>query len=171
MSKCKVFLASTVVVALFTCSAQALLVSFDADVSSTWNPSGAVIQTDSPGAVTITAESHSVFSITSTTTNNTGFTWTSYELTLDPAEAATFVPGTAQSTDFQSFIDHDPYTLEFTSPLEVPPGEQVTFEVDIDLPDTGPFTFTLTQTPIPEPATVALLGLGALALVARRKKS
>jgi hypothetical protein len=46
----------------------------------------------------------------------------------------------------------------------------VTLQFDISIPDGVPFTFTLTQNPIPEPATAALLGLGALLLLARRKK-
>ena len=36
--------------------------------------------------------------------------------------------------------------------------------IDIHVPTTGLFNFTLTQEPIPEPATMALPGLGSLAL-------
>lgn len=173
MSKCKVFLTATAVFVLLTSSAQALLISFSADAPSAWTPSGAVIilevSSSEPYTITMSAESHSVFTVSSTVTNDSGFTWTSYMLTLDPIEAATFVPGSGQSTDLHTVIDHDLYTIEFKAPTEVPPGETVTFEAKIDIPDTGPYTFTLTQRAIPEPATVALLGIGALALVKRRK--
>ncbi len=105
-----------------------------------------------------------------TTTNNSGFTWTGYLLELDLAGSATFVYGSAQSTDFQSAIYPDAWTIEFQEPEAVLHGEEVTFEFKVEIPAGYPYTFTLTQTPIPEPATVVLLGLGTLALLTRTKK-
>ncbi|MBN2270932.1 MAG: PEP-CTERM sorting domain-containing protein [Sedimentisphaerales bacterium] len=172
MGKCKVFLAAIVVV-LFNSMAHGELVSFVTDEVSSWSPSGAVISLGLPSVrptdVTIQAESHSTFTITSTVTNETSVTWIGYEVTLDPTEAATFVPGWAGSTRFLTVNQIDDWTIRFLAPNDVPPGELVTLQFKIDIPDDGPYTFSLTQHPIPEPATVALLGLGGLALVMARK--
>ena len=173
MGKCKVFLTAIVVVVLFNSMAQGELVSFVTDEVSSWSPSGAVISLGlhsvRPADVTVRAESHSTFTIALITTNETSVTWIGYEITLDPTEAATFVAGSAGSTKFATANQVDDWTLQFWAPQEVPPGEVVTLQFKIDIPDGGPFTFSLTQHPIPEPATVALLGLGGLALVMTRK--
>jgi hypothetical protein len=89
-------------------------------------------------------------------------------LKLDEEGDITFVEGSASSTDFETVLYPDPWTIEFQAPQAVPPGEVVTFEFKITIPDSGLYTVTLTQEPIPEPATVALFGLGALALLIRR---
>ncbi|MCK4292444.1 MAG: PEP-CTERM sorting domain-containing protein [Planctomycetes bacterium] len=172
MSKCKVFFTSMAVVVLLSGVLQASLVSFSTDAVSSWSPSGAVIlqgiSAPGPANLTMTAETHSTFTVIITAVNDTGFVWTGYSLDLDPAGNATFVDGTAGSTVFDN-VAYTPYTLTFSAPDDVPIGGAVGLQFDLDIPDTGPHTFTLTQIPIPEPATVALLGLGALALVARRK--
>ena len=173
MSKCKVLLLSTAMVVLFSSLAQGTLVSFSSDAVSSWSSSGAVISlglsSTELARVMVTAESHSTFTVTSTVTNETSVTWTGYEVTLDPAEAAEFVSGSAGSTKFGTINEIDDWTLEFWAPLEVLPTQVVTLQFDVYIPDGGPYTFSLTQNPIPEPATVALLGLGTLALVMRRK--
>lgn len=116
------------------------------------------------------ADSSSHLTLTTTLTNETGFVWTGYILGLDPEGEATFVEGSGQSTDFQTVLYPDAWTIEFQAPHEVPPGEVVTLEFRMSIPDSMPFTFTLTQNPVPEPATAALLGLGALVLLGRRRR-
>lgn len=173
MSKCRVLLISTAMVVLFSGPAHGSLVSFSSDAVSSWSPSGAVISlglsSTELARVNITAESHSTFTVTSTVTNETSVTWIGYEVTLDPTEAAKFVSGSAGSTKFGTINEIDDWTLEFWAPLEVLPTQVVTLQFDVYIPDGGPYTFSLTQNPIPEPATVALLGLGGLLLVVRKK--
>jgi len=173
MSKCKVFTTSLVAIVLLSSAAQGSLVSFSCDAVSSWSPSGAVISMGLSSTALahtgITAESHSTFTVTSTVTNESSVTWTGYKVTLDPTESAKFVSGSAGSTKFATVNEIDDWTLEFWAPVEVQPTQVVTLQFDVHIPDTGPYTFSLTQNPIPEPATVALLGLGALALLRRRK--
>lgn len=174
MSKCKVLFISMAVVVFLGGSAHAALVSFMADAPFSWSPSGAVVvQSFSSGdsaTITMNAESQSNFTIVMTATNKGTFTWEGYLLELDPAGAATFVPDSASSFEFQSADYPDIWTIMFSAPDEVPVGTLAGFKFDINIPDGGSYTFTLTQTPIPEPATVALLGLGSLALFVRKRK-
>jgi hypothetical protein len=65
----------------------------------------------------------------------------------------------------------DAWTIEFWAPEIVLPGEAVTLEFGISIPDDGPYSFTLTQTPIPEPATAILLTFGVAFLVYKRPKA
>ena len=160
-------------VAFFSSAAQAELVSFHSDAVSTWSPSGAVVTQGlsslAVADVSITAEAKSTFTITTTATNESGFTWTGYIISLDPQGDATFVEGTAGSTKFETVEYPDPWTVEFWAPKAVLPGQVVTLQFEISIPDSVPYTFTLSQQPIPEPTTIAILGLGCLFLLRKRK--
>ncbi|MHC4743716.1 MAG: PEP-CTERM sorting domain-containing protein [Planctomycetota bacterium] len=169
MSKCKVVLVPVVVFSLFTCSVQASLVDIDAGVTTAWKPTGGVITADYGLGSDKIPKTDSEFSVSSTPTNDTSFTWTAYILELDPTELATFVPGSGSSSVFTNVSDIDAWTMRFDAPAAVLPGESVKFTMQISVSGPSPHTFSLTHTPIPEPATVALLGIGALALVVRRK--
>jgi hypothetical protein len=132
MGKCKVFLTAITVVVLFSSMAQGILVSFSTDEVSSWSPSGAVISLGLPSLdprnVTMNAESQSTFTVTSTVTNETSVTWIGYEVTLDPTEAATFVPGSAGSTKFGTIYEVDAWTLEFWAPTAVlPTGHRIVY--------------------------------------------
>ncbi len=174
MIKSMVALVLVGTVLLFTTVAQAGLVSFSADAISSWSDSGAVvsqnISTTFPLELTMSAQANSKFTITTTTTNESSIIWDRYILTLDPQGDATFAQQNAGSTKFKTVDYVSLYRLEFLAPDEVLPGQVVTLQFDISIPDGVPFTFTLTQNPIPEPATAALLGLGALLILGRRKK-
>ncbi len=160
-------------VAFFSGAAQAGLISFHSDAVSTWSPSGAVVSHGfsslAVADVSITAEAQSTFTITTTATNESGFTWTGYTLSLDPQGDATFIEGTAGSTKFETVEYPDPWTIEFWAPKAVLPGQVVTLQFEISIPDSVPYTFTLAQQPIPEPTTIAILGLGFLFLLLKRK--
>jgi hypothetical protein len=176
MSKWSRVLTVVAVVAFLGGVARAELVSFSSDASIySWSPSGAVVTNSfsllGPVAVTMNAEAHSKLTLTSTATNETGFVWTGFVLNLDPQENATFVAGSAGSTKFNTVLYPDLYTIEFQAPQVVNPGQVVTVQFDVDIPDGAPFKISLTQTPIPEPATVALLALGAGALLFKRRSS
>jgi hypothetical protein len=108
------------------------------------------------------------FNVIKTVQNNTGFTWTGYELILPATDAATFV-GTPWSNVFGSYT-MVPKKVVFSAPLSVPNGGSVTLSVNINIPDSGPFGFTLTQNPVPEPATVAFLAIGSLVAFRRFKR-
>ncbi|MFA5292410.1 MAG: PEP-CTERM sorting domain-containing protein [Phycisphaerae bacterium] len=99
-------------------------------------------------------------------TNGSGVAWTSYELTLS-ATGPTFT-GTPSADLFSSAVISDGGLKITFSGGVVNPDDEVLLNFRILVPTTGAFSVCLTQTPIPEPATMALLGLGALALI--RKK-
>jgi len=170
MKKSMVVVAFVGAVAFFSCVSQADLV----DVGVAYSETEVTVPESFPELFGMdfspAAGSNSQLTITTTLTNETGFVWTGYILGLDPEGETTFVEGSGQSTDFRTVLYPDAWTIEFRAPEEVPPGEVVTLEFRMTVPDSVPFTFTLMQNPIPEPATAALLGLGALVLLAGRRR-
>ncbi|UCG57614.1 MAG: PEP-CTERM sorting domain-containing protein [Phycisphaerales bacterium] len=160
MSRCRVAFALFGAVIFLTSSVHGSLVSLSSDVAS----EGA-----DPGLVVIGEDEVSP-TFTITTANYSDITWTGYILTLDPEGEVTFVEGSGGSTDFGTVEYPDAWTIEFWAPEEVPPGEFVTFEFKVNVPDPGDYSFAVTQNPIPEPVTAALLGLGGLALLMRRRR-
>jgi hypothetical protein len=161
-------------VAVLGSTTQAGLVNFVCDAACTFTESGATIiqgiETSAASNLTMTAQANSVFTITTTVTNESSIIWTGYILTLDPAGSATFVAGSGGSTDFGTVVYPDAWTMEFWAPMEVPPGEVVTLEFKLDIPDGAPYRFSLAQNPIPEPATMALLSFGTFILLVRRRR-
>jgi hypothetical protein len=188
MSKCKVLFTSMAVVVLFCGSLQAEFISFHADVPFQWTPTDVHLQdalSSIPSVITMTAEfvvpsgvqamnaSDSTFTVTLTAVNDLSWTWTGYRLEVvgDPADSATFT-GTATCTAFGGAPSTgNEYVLEWMDGSgQVLPGNSAhfDFELKLGISPGNRYAFTLTQTPLPEPATIALLGLGTLALFARR---
>jgi len=188
MSKCKVFFTSMAVVVLFCGSLQAGLVSFNADVPFQMTATGVHLEDALsliPSVITMTAEfdapgahamnaSYSTFTVTLTAVNDLAWTWTGYRLEVvgDPPDSATFVDGTATCAAFGGAPDTgNEYVLEWMKGSgQVLPGNSADFffKLSLGISPSEQYTFKLIQTPIPEPATIALLGLGTLALVVRR---
>ncbi len=112
-----------------------------------------------------TTDEDPTFHVQKTIDNDTTFTWTSYELTLQGD--ATFLP-TAFSSMFATVSYPTNQWIIFSAPTAVAPGGSVTLDVDINVPTTGSFNFTMTQLAVPEPATLSLLALGA-GIIFRRK--
>lgn len=107
------------------------------------------------------------FTLIKTITNTTGETWTGYDLEL--IGNTTFVDGTAVSTKFGTYSFSDDFKIvHFYAPVPVLNGEEVTLQVDINIPTVGLFDFTMAQHPIPEPASIMLIGLGVLLLRKRK---
>jgi hypothetical protein len=175
MRKRTVLLTVVSAVAFLGRVAQGGLISFYSDTFSTWSPSGVVftqvISGYEPVSITMSAEAQSTFTFTTITTNESDITWTGYVLSLDPEGAASFVDETAGSTKFETALYPDALTIEFWAPNEVLPGQVVTLQFDVSIPDDVPCTITLTQNPIPEPATIVLLAFGGAALLYKRQRN
>ena len=98
--------------------------------------------------------------------NDSGFTWTRFELSLPDGDTNTFV-GTPTS-DLMTLTSMTDYLIVFEDAVDH--GQTVTFGFDVLIPSTGPFNFTLTQTPVPEPSTFVLLCLGGMGALAFRRR-
>lgn len=116
-------------------------------------------------------DSDPIFTVYKTIENTSGIAWTSYILTLSGGGGATFVQGTASARNgkLQTVNYIHPAAIKFSGPNPVKNGELLTLWFDINVPTSGLFNFSLTQEPVPEPATMALLGLGSLGLLCRRR--
>jgi hypothetical protein len=114
--------------------------------------------------------------------NSTSFTWTGYEFniymnktfTISNATAPTGWNYTVTAPTSGHTFPHSTETgwmgsvmFNSTSGNEIEIGETGTFGVRINF--AGTVAFCTEQTPIPEPATLAILGLGGLALLRRKK--
>lgn len=118
-----------------------------------------------------TADSDSTFSVILVAANNTGVAWTSSVLKCAPphggAGFADIIPETVRSTRLQTVTFPGPWTVEFSGPPAVLNGEFFMIQFDMDV-RAGDFDDGLRLTVVPEPATIALFGLGGVAL--RRKR-
>lgn len=120
-----------------------------------------------------------IITITKIIENGSSFAWEAFVLEIDSSSNAAYVLNSATvlspphlGTLFQSTSGNIDKVI-FASPAAVQPGETLMISFDLLIPADTPFSIDVTQTPseeyIPEPATVGLLGLGAFAVIKRRR--
>jgi hypothetical protein len=107
------------------------------------------------------ADGDPTFHVIKAVENQSGVTWTSYQLLLS-GTGVSFVPPAVSSHFLTSNVTAN--VIDFFSPNPVPNGATVVLDFYINVSETGLFSFTITQVPIPEPATLGLLALGGLLL-------
>ena len=121
-------------------------------------------------------DSYTTFSVVATYTNNTGISWTALILEDQlPASTLTagIVPESLESTMLQtiSYLERW-WLIEFREPPPVLEGESVTIRFDMSTNESGHpdsrCDVVLMYSFIPEPSTIALFGLGGLALLRTR---
>lgn len=146
--------------------------SYDADLSSLPTVVGLLecVEGFGPIEVQISGTANSSFGINKAVKNETGMTWTAFELTLDAGSEAVFKNPSSETYLTTADITDDGKKLTFSGDLPVKDTETVTMIFDIEIPS-GVFSFSMTQTGVPEPATIALLGLGSLVLIRRKRRA
>ena len=128
---------------------------------------------DHPGVDTVNVsgltDTDPDLTMTKAVLNDNGSDWTAYTLTLGPFDGlplnATFVSG---SSDLLPIANVTPTQITFSGGT-VLIGETLNMSFVVNVPTVGDFGFGLHQLAIPEPATMALLGLGSLLAIRRRK--
>ncbi len=120
-----------------------------------------------------------IITITKTIENGSNFAWEAFVLEIDSSSNAAYVLNSAtvlSPPHLGALFQSTSGTIDkviFASPVAVGPGETLMISFDLLIPADTPFTIDVTQTPsedyIPEPATIGLLGLGAFAVLKRRR--
>jgi len=140
---------------------------WDTNTWTVWEEYTAPHLATARAACHVVADGEPIIHVSKTVHNNSTFVWTDYHVVVAGADVG-YVPGSATSDVFQT-IEETGNVIDFYAPDEVPICTEVTIEFDIQIP-TGDFTFDISQTPTPEPGALALLTIGALGLLRRRRR-
>lgn len=95
-----------------------------------------------------------------------------FQATVDnaPASAAMSATGGSVVTGGGSYSFSGDYLVDSSANTTIPLGSTGTYSATFDL-DAGNYSFSLAGQPVPEPTSMALLGLGAVALMRRRRQT
>jgi hypothetical protein len=124
--------------------------------------------------------------------NDTAFTWTSYNVSVElpvadltgpftignfawfgtPTPAA-WSPPVLDGLEFINGAGQYEQDLTYTGAANLPPGGTFSFGYELSFVTSNPGAFAFTQvlTPVPEPASFGVLTLGGLGILARRRRS
>jgi hypothetical protein len=123
-----------------------------------------------------------------TVTNNTSYSWSGYQFNMymdqpftvpgpqtDPGgwtpSVTTYPTGTYLDSHGNPFTNMATIMFTNVTGLNVDPSDSATFGSTINFSGYFLYTFELEQIAVPEPATLALIGLGGLPLLLRRRRS
>ncbi|MGD0541372.1 MAG: PEP-CTERM sorting domain-containing protein [Tepidisphaeraceae bacterium] len=111
--------------------------------------------------------------------NDTGFTWTGYDVTVSMNNPFTLSSALVSTPAGWSAIVSGPTlilgqyvgTIDYTAGTPIPDGNELDFQYTLSFSSFLSYSFTETVVPVPEPASLGLLALGAVALLGRRKRA
>jgi len=192
MKRCKFYIALVVVIGVLGSTGHSALVSIDLDFSFAYTTQymwsfdyelqqlTVIERLFNPEALSsnyieitgFTDSDESTLSIRRIITNNTGIAWSGLFFTYGPHGMAGGSDSWMELTGLsklQTIVTQNINWFESTEPDRVLDGETFTVQIDAHLdphPEYGIWDVcNYTITPIPEPTTMALLGLGGLALL------
>jgi hypothetical protein len=156
--------------------------STDADVAAT----GSQFNNAKDGFTVSATQGDPNLFINNSLNNDTSFTWTAYDVSVELANPFTisnfnWFPGGTQPAAWNTpsvgteFFNGSQYEVDlvYSGPATVPVSGTFNFgyEVSFTAGGTGSFAFTQVLTPVPEPTTFGMLAVGAMGMLARRRRN